>query len=238
VPDRWLGEFDGIAAMRPAFAAVDIGRRSGRLASLVVADAVAARDGGREELAAALADIDGWSGAARAAWAVRHCEPDVESPLESAGRLSFITGGVPPSLSNVWVGEYLPVFRLDHYWPEQRVGVEADGLAKYLLKDPAKAIRDEKDREWRLQRMGIRVVRYTWKVALGSPDILAGRVRELLDAPPLPPGRLLTWSNCEGRALRGLGRGNQQGGGPANGWGGPASGGRGPASGSHIPRPR
>ena len=204
VPDRWLGEVDGIAAVRPAFAAVDIGRRVDRFASLVVADAAAARDGCREQLAGALEDIDGWSGAARAAWAVRHCDPDVESALESAGRLAFIKAGLPPSRTNEWVGEYVPVFRLDHYWAEQRVGVEADGLDKYLLKDPAQAIRDEKDREWRLQRMGIRVIRYTWKVALGSPEILAGRVRELLDAPPLPPGRLLTWSNREGRALRGL----------------------------------
>ena len=116
----------------------------------------------------------------------------------------LLKAGLPPSRTNEWVGEYLPVFRLDHYWAEQRVGVEADGLDKYLLKDPAQAIRDEKDREWRLQRMGIRVIRYSWKVAVGSPEILAGRVRELLDAPPLPAGRLLTWSNREGRALRGL----------------------------------
>ena len=205
VPDRWLGESHGIATVRPAFAAVDIGRRADRLASLVVADAVAARDDGRVQLTAALADIDGWSGAARAAWAVRHCDPDVESPLESAGRLAFIAAGLPPSRTNEWVGEYLPVFRMDHYWPEHRVGAEADGLDKYL-ENPAQAIRNEKDREWRLQRMGIRVIRYGWKVAAGSPDVLAGRVRELLDAPPLPPGKLLTWSNREGRALRGLGQ--------------------------------
>jgi hypothetical protein len=203
VPDRWLGECHGIGVVRPAFAAVDIGRHSGRLASLIVT--VAALDGGREQLAGALADIDGWSGAARAAWSVRHCDADVESALESAGRLAFITAGLPASRSNVWVGEYLPVFRLDHYWPEQRVGVEADGLGKYAV-NPAKAISDEKEREWRIQRMGIRVIRYGWKVALGSPEELAGRVRELLDAPPLPPGRLSTWSNREGRALRGLGR--------------------------------
>ncbi len=203
VPDRWLGELDGIPTVRPAFAAVDIGRRAGRLASLAIADAVAARDGGREQLAGALEDVEGWSGAARAAWAIRHCDPDVESPLESAGRLAFISAGLPPSRTNEWVGRYLPTFRLDHYWPEQRVGAEADGVGKYLT-NPADVIRHEKDREWRLQRMGIRVIRYGWKVAVGSPEILAERVQELLDAPPLPPGRLLTWPNREGRALRGM----------------------------------
>lgn len=204
VPDRWLGDVGGVACIRPAFAAVDIGRRADRLACLIVADAVAARHQGREQLAAALADIQGWRGAGRAAWAVRHCDPDVESPLESAGRMAFIGAGLPPSRTNEWVGEYLPVFRLDHYWPDHRVGLEADGVGKYLT-DPASAIRAEKAREWRLQRMGIRVIRYGWSLAVHRPHVLTARVRELLDAPPLPPGpRLLTWSNREGRALRGL----------------------------------
>lgn len=206
VPSRWLGEVDGIAVVGPAFAAVDIGRRADRLASLVVADAVAARDQTREPLAAALADIDGWPGASRAAWAVRHCDPDVESALESAGRLAFIEAGLPPSASNVWVGEYLPELRLDHYWAAHRVGVEADGLSKYV-DDPAAAIREEKRREWRIQQLGIRVLRYGWAVAVGSPDALAGQVRQLLNTAPLPTGRLRTWSSSEGRALLGLGPG-------------------------------
>ena len=116
-----------------------------------------------------------------------------------------MSAGLPPSRTNEWVGEYVPEFRLDHYWAEQRVGVEADGLGKYLA-NPAAAIRTEKAREWQLQRMGIRVVRYGWTVMLRSPDLLAARVRELLDAPPLPPGRLRTWPNQEGRALLGMDR--------------------------------
>lgn len=203
VPDRWLGDVGGIAAVLPAFAAVDIGRSADRLPSLIVADAVAAYHLSREQLTAALADIDGWHGAGRAAWAVRHCDPDVESPLESAGRLAFMSAGLPPSRTNEWVGEYVPEFRLDHYWAEQRVGVEADGLGKYLA-NPAAAIRTEKAREWQLQRMGIRVVRYGWTVTLRSPGLLATMVRELLDAPPLPPGPLRTWPNQEGRALLGM----------------------------------
>lgn len=206
VPDRWLGEFGGIAVVRPAFAAVDLGRRVDRLAALVVADAVAARDQTRELLTAALADIDGWSGVGRAGWAVRHCDPDVESPLESAGRLTFLDAGLPPSRSNVWVGEYLPEYRLDHFWEEHRVGVEADGLDKYSG-DPAATIREEKRREWRIQQLGIRILRYGWAVALGSPDALAGQVRQLLGTPPPTKRRLRTWPNHEGRALLGLGPG-------------------------------
>jgi hypothetical protein len=161
VPDRWLGMVDSSPAVGPAFAAVDLGRHAGRLTGLILADAVAFRPGGREQLAGALADIAGWTGAGRAAWPVRHCDPDVESPLESAGRLAFLRAGLPPSLSNVWVGEYVPEARLDHYWPEFRVGAEGDGMAKYLIADPADAIKKEKQREWLLQRMGIRLIRYT-----------------------------------------------------------------------------
>ena len=204
VPDRWLGEIDGIRVVHPAFTAVDLGRRVDRLTALIVADAAARRDRSRDSLAGAFADIAEWPGAGRAAWAVRHADGDAESALESAGRYAFIRAGLPPSRSNVWVGEYLPEFRLDHYWAEQRVGVEADGLAKYR-RDPETAMRDEKRREWRVQELGIRVLRYGWAVALGSPDALAGQVRLLLDAPaPPPPGRLRTWSGDEGRAVLGL----------------------------------
>lgn len=204
VPDRWLGEVDAIRVVHPAFTAVDLGRRVDRLTALVVADAAAARDRSRDALAGALADIDEWPGAGQAAWAVRHADGDAESALESAGRCAFIRAGLPPSRSNVWVGEYLPEFRLDHYWEEHRVGAEGDGLAKYR-RDPESAIRAEKRREWRLQELGIRVLRYGWAVALGSPDALAGQARRLLDAPaPPPPVRLRTWSSEEGRALLGL----------------------------------
>ncbi len=206
VPSRWLGDADDVPALVPAFAAVDVARRSDRLASLVVADEVAAREGGRESLTAALADIEGWPGDKKAAWAVRHCDPDVDSPLESAGRLAFITSGLPPSRSNVWVGEYVPEYRLDHFWDDHRLGVEGDGVTKYLT-NPAETIKNEKRREWRLQQLGIRVVRYSWAVALGSPGDLAQQVLALMNLPAAPGCGLRTWSNDEGRALLGLGRG-------------------------------
>ena len=41
------------------------------------------------------------------------------------------------------------------------MGAEGDGMAKYLIADPADAIKKEKQREWLLQRMGIRLIRYT-----------------------------------------------------------------------------
>lgn len=208
VAQRWLGESDGCAAVAPAFAVADVARQAGPLTGLMLADAVAFRRRGREELAGALADVERWRGAARADWPVRHCDPDVESPLESAGRLCFLRAGLPPSLSHVWVGEFVPEARLDHFWPEARVAAEGDGLNKYLNKylnkDPITALPKEKEREWLLERMGIRVVRYTWAVATRSPDLLADRVRELLLAPPTSTCPLRMWPRDEGLGMLGL----------------------------------
>lgn len=206
VPDRWLGDTDGWAVVDPAFAVADIARHSDRLTGLVLADAVAFRKRNREELAAAAADVERWRNGGRAAWPVRRCDTDVESPLESAGRLAFIQGGLPESLSNVWVGDYVPEARLDHYWPDFRVAAEGDGLGKYL-KDPAAAIRKEKEREWVLQEMGIRLVRDTWATATLSPDLLAGRVRELLNSASVSGRQLRTWPRDEGLAILGLSSG-------------------------------
>lgn len=205
VRDRWLGAVDGTSAVRPAFAAVDLARRAPAAAALVVVDAVAHRAGDRAELVAALADVAGWAGAGRAARVVRLCDPDVESPLESLGRLAFLQARLPRSLSNCWVGEHQPEFRLDHYWPAQRVGAEGDGLSKYLLTDPIAALRKEKAREWRLQQLGIRLVRYTWSNAFGSPGALGAQARRLLDEgrPPAPtPVRV--WSRADGAAMLGI----------------------------------
>lgn len=204
VPDRWLGEVDGHRAVHPALAAVDIARHSTRLTGLVLADAVAFRQRGRAELTGALTDVGHWRSGGRAAWPVRHCDPDVESPLESAGRHAFLRAGLPECLNNAWVGEFVPEARLDHYWPEFRVGAEGDGIGKYLLKDPAAALRKEKEREWVLQEMGIRLVRYTWVTATRSPDVLAGRICELLRSPPTSGRCVRTWPRDEGLAILGM----------------------------------
>lgn len=102
------------------------------------------------------------------------------------------------------MGEYVPEARLDHYWPEFRVAAEGDGLAKYLIGDAAAAIRKEKEREWLLQRLGIRVVRYTWSAATRSPAVLVGRIRELLREGSPRSCDIRMWPRDEGLARLGL----------------------------------
>ncbi|WP_420121491.1 hypothetical protein [Nakamurella sp.] len=206
VADRWLTEIDGTATLRPSFAAVDLARGLDRRSGLILTDAAAGREGSLEGLAQAERDIAAWPGHGRARWAVAHACPDVESPLESVGRYALLRAGLPVGASNVWVGETVPCWRLDHYWAEHRLAAEADGIGKYgLLGDPLAALRAEKEREWQLQEWGIRVVRYTWTIATLTPDALAGRIASLLRAEPLPADRLLrTWSRRDGFLARGM----------------------------------
>ncbi len=205
VPERWLTDVGGTASFRPAFVAVDLARGCDRRMGLMLADAAATREGSREELARAIADMAQWPRIRLAQWAVDHADPDVESPLESVGRYAFLRAGLPPGISNVWVGDGHPRYRLDHYWPELRLGAEGDGFGKYEITDPMEVLRTEKEREWHLQEWGIRVVRYTWHTAFLTPDVLAARCATMMRAEPLPASRTVQmWSRCAGYAVRGM----------------------------------
>lgn len=129
VGPAWRAEDAGTAVLAPAFAAADLARCADRLAALVVADAVAHREGGNDGMTAALAAMDNWPAIGRARWVVEHCDGDAESALETAGRYAFFSGGLPMPLTNVWVGEFVQRFRLDHYWPEYRLAAEGDGIS-------------------------------------------------------------------------------------------------------------
>jgi len=207
VRDRWIAQIDDVAVFAPAMAAVDLARHVEQWRALALADAAANKAGSNGSLMTVLNDMSLWPGIARARWSVEHADPDAESPLESAGRCAFIHAHLPIPLSNVWVGERYPLFRLDHYWVEQRLAAEADGMGKYLIGDNAAAVlRREKDRELWLEAHGIRVIRYTWALATRYPQVLAERCRERLSEPMTPArGEIRWWPSRTGSAmLRGV----------------------------------
>ncbi len=93
----------------------------------------------------------------------------IESAGESLCRsvihhLGFIA---PVPQYEFWDGGVL-LGRGDFYWPEQRVLLEFDGLAKYTNpqfrdgRTAGEVVVEEKLREDRIRRLGIRVVRLTW----------------------------------------------------------------------------
>lgn len=205
----WLVRVADVPVLHPAVTVIDIGRRSGRLGTLIVADAVARMPGGSESLRVALEAMRHWPGSGRAGWAVAHADGDCESPLESVGRYAVLSAGLPAPMSNVWLGVDEPRYRVDHYWAEQRLALEGDGVHKYRMahlpggEDDALLV--EKDREFELRSWGVMTERYTWRRALFDPGSVAGRCASALDGPALPahPG-LRWWPAAEGYRLRGM----------------------------------
>lgn len=114
----------------------------------------------REKLEAVLADCRGWPWIRRAASAVELADPAAESALESLSRLFFLSTTFPPRRRSTSCVRVVASSReLDFWWESRRVAGEADGMGKYAtLAD----LHREKQRQERIEALGVRVVRRTW----------------------------------------------------------------------------
>ncbi|MGH8776770.1 MAG: hypothetical protein ACRDWI_17000 [Jiangellaceae bacterium] len=84
-------------------------------------------------------------------------------------------------LSNVWVGDGYPLYRVDHLWPYHWVVGEGDGALKYNGRlDAAHVVEAEKERQWALRELGLDVVRYGWDLAARRRGDLAMRFGQVL----------------------------------------------------------
>jgi very-short-patch-repair endonuclease len=73
------------------------------------------------------------------------------------------------------------VARVDFAWLGRGVVGEADGRAKYVADgDPVAAFDAEKERQRRLEALGLVVVRWGWRHLEGNPPPLVERLREAL----------------------------------------------------------
>ena len=68
-------------------------------------------------------------------------------------------------------------YRLDFFWLAQGVVSESEGLAKY---DDIATLRAEKVRQERLERLGLRVVRWTFREMMVDTDETIARIRAAL----------------------------------------------------------
>lgn len=178
LPDEVV-EVDGVPVTSLACTAVDVARRRGFLAGVLVADAVLRIGVPPGELEDALQQRARWPGADHARRAVAFADGRAESALESLGRVRFDEQGLPPPELQVWRGEPHDLFaRVDHCWKARRTVAEADGALKYAKRSD---LWDEKRREDRLRDGGDEVVRYTWDEALHRPAVLAARVRRAFE---------------------------------------------------------
>ena len=100
-----------------------------------------------------------------------------ESVLETLLRLVLHGAGLRPRTQYTIRDRRTFVARVDFCWPEQRLVVEADGFAFHS--DRA-AYRRDRDRHNDLERLGWRVLRFTWEDVHRRPEHVVGLVRECL----------------------------------------------------------
>jgi hypothetical protein len=100
------------------------------------------------------------------------------SVLESALRVLLVVAGVPSPCTQYWVSDGNERFaRVDFCWPDQRLVVEADGFAFHSDRE---AYRRDRERMNRLERLGWRVLRFTWEDVMSRPEHVVGLVRACL----------------------------------------------------------
>lgn len=110
-------------------------------------------------LAAAVAGAVGRRGSRRAQEVLALADARIESPLESLTHLALHDAGFPaPELQSWLTAADGRRYRVDFYWPEPKLILEADGLGKYRTAGPG----EEKRRERALRRAGYQVERVIW----------------------------------------------------------------------------
>lgn len=132
----------------------------------------------KDSIRAALARQSHWPRAASAALVVPMLDGRRETPLESRSAVVMARHGIPaPRVQvNVYDEQGRFVARVDFAWLERGVVGEADGRVKYQGADAAGAIRAEKDRQARLEALGLIVVRWDDRALVGDPPPLARRL--------------------------------------------------------------
>lgn len=105
-------------------------------------------------------------------------DPRAGSVLESLLRVLLVSSGVAAPVTQHVIGaDPREAVRVDFAWPEQRLVVEADGFAFHSDRE---AYRTDRARMNELERLGWRVLRFTWEDVVGRPAHVVGLVRACL----------------------------------------------------------
>jgi hypothetical protein len=190
LPIRHRVRKNNVSVVSPAYCAIDIARHFGPRDALIVADHVLHAGTARDELADPTTKMDRFPGIDHARWVVEHADQRSESPLETLGRYAFLSAGLAPPLSNVWIPAGQQWFRVDHLIPETGVIIEADGAIKYDNRaDASVLVGQDRERERLLRSLGFGFTRYRWAAAAHHPgEILyrAGEAARLRGPKPVP----------------------------------------------------
>lgn len=184
VPHDHRTQVFGIPCTTTARSLADLAREQGFVDGLAAMDVALRSDAtSSSDLDSVLGPMRGWPGVRDARLAVRHADASRESPLESWSYAWMVLADLPLPQCQVWVDEST---RVDFLWPNEAVVGEADGRLKYAAGD-ADALWREKRRQERLERLGLRVVR--WGADdLGWNGSMIGWIHAALASrPPLRP---------------------------------------------------
>lgn len=170
---------EGVRVTTPAQTVLDLA------GVLPLDEAVAAADSalrqslaGLEELAALLGTRVG-RGAARPRAVLPLVDPWSGSVLESLLRVLLVRAGLPPAVSQWEVRDRDGAFvaRVDLAWPGARLVVEADGFAFHSDRG---AYRSDRRRLNALERLGWRVLRFSWEDVRHRPHEVVAAVQACL----------------------------------------------------------
>jgi Protein of unknown function (DUF559) len=160
---------------------IDLARTLPFRDAVVVADsALRAERATRPELLQVLDSCASWPGVKQARRVAAFADERAGSALQSAARVVFDESGLdPPDLQ---AAIHLPrdAFLVDFFWPGHRVIAEADGLATYPAGDDL-AARFKRDRL--LRGAGYKVVHFTGRELVKTPELVIARIRLALAAP-------------------------------------------------------
>jgi very-short-patch-repair endonuclease len=108
----------------------------------------------------------------------RLADPSADSPLESEVRVLLVLADLAPRTQFVVRDENGTfVIRLDFAWPDDLVGLLADGFEYHSERD---AYRKDRKQDNELKRLGWYVPRVAWEHVFGEPDYVVDLVGAIL----------------------------------------------------------
>lgn len=176
IASRWVGTVNGVRAVAPMRAALQVAATFGAEAGLVSVDACLRLGVGTQDDLLDAATAGGYgAGAPRVRLVKDFADARAESAGESRSRWLFSVMGLPEPVPQVEILDHRGVFvaRVDFLFTDQRTIVEFDGMGKYATRDD---LVREKAREDALRALGYSVVRITW-ADLATPLLVNAKIQ-------------------------------------------------------------
>jgi hypothetical protein len=187
----------GVPVTSVARTIVDCARSTSTLAAVAAADAALHLHlTTRSELDDVLLRCWNWPGIRRAAHVIELADPRAESALESISRVILRRLHVPKPTLQAELGDARGGFigRVDFYSDEFGVVGEADGAGKYD-RSPTSLVR-EKERQEKLEDLGVVFVRWGWDAPTQHPQDLRRRLFRAFQRAAERSGRGRDWTSA------------------------------------------